>query len=543
MKSKTLQILFVCLVLGIGQVTGSYAAEVVVQLEISAEVLSWGHSVDISKDTFIASNPGYTGNGGGAHIYALNNKNEWELQAKFDSEAGFRTWFGWDVSLEEDTAVIGAKEDGGRIKAGEREGVGHGPGFVYVYVRNEDGEWNEQALFTSNDKETDDSFGTAVSLSGDTVAVGSPLDDDAGSSSGSVYIFVRNGDKWTEQTKITAADAAEGDRFGFDVSLDGNTLIVGAPLDDDAGSKSGAAYVFVRSGEAWTQQAKLLAAGLDKGDNLGVSVSLSKSAAIVGSYWDDDAGSKSGAAYIFARSGGTWIEQAKLTASDARAGDNFGFAVAINANRALVGAPLKAGRDQAAGAVYAFLRIGSEWKEQKATVPKDVQKGEDHGPTSGDNFGNAIALADRADFAIVGARFDTHEKGAAQGSVYIYDTKADLNIAYPVNPSSSLVTTTLGQIKRSALLQNFPNPFNPETWMPYVLATESPVTISIYNVHGQLVRQLDFGVQESGSYISRENAGYWDGKDQAGEAVSSGIYFYKLKAGTFEATRRMVILK
>jgi hypothetical protein len=543
MKGKTLQFLFVCLVLGIGQITGSYAAEVVVQLEINAEVLSWGHSVDISEDTFIASNPGYTGNGGGAHIYVLNKKNEWEVQAKFDSEAGFRTWFGWDVSLEEDTAVIGAKEDGGRIKAGEREGVGHGPGFVYVYVRNEEGEWSEQALFTSSDKENDDSFGTAVSLSGDTVAVGSPLDDDAGSSSGSVYIFVRNGDKWTEQTKITAADAAEGDRFGFDVSLDGNTLIVGAPLDDDAGSKSGAAYVFVRSGEAWTQQAKLLAADLDKGDNMGVSVSLSKSAAIVGSYWDDDAGSKSGSAYIFARSGDTWTQQAKLTASDARAGDNFGFSVAINANRALVGAPLKAGKDQAAGTVYAFLRIGSEWKEQKTSVPKDVEKGEDHGPTSGDNFGNAVALADRADFAIVGARFDTHEKGAAQGSVYIYDTKADLNIAYPVDPSSSLVTTTLGQIKRSALLQNFPNPFNPETWMPYVLATESPVTIGIYNVQGQLVRQLDFGVQESGGYVSRESAGYWDGKDQAGEAVSSGIYFYQLKAGTFEATRRMVILK
>jgi len=93
------------------------------------------------------------------------------------------------------------------------------------------------------------------------------------------------------------------------------------------------------------------------------------------------------------------------------------------------------------------------------------------------------------------------------------------------------------------LLQNFPNPFNPETWMPYALAAESPVTVDIYDAKGQLVRQLKLGVQTPGVYLSRENAAYWNGKDQLGNPVSGGVYFYTLTAGDFQATRRMVILK
>ncbi len=97
--------------------------------------------------------------------------------------------------------------------------------------------------------------------------------------------------------------------------------------------------------------------------------------------------------------------------------------------------------------------------------------------------------------------------------------------------------------KHTSLLQNYPNPFNPDTWLPYQLATDAPVTISIYNTKGQLVRQLDIGKQKAGSYLDKKNASYWNGKDQLGQSVSSGLYFYMLKAGSFMATRRMVILK
>ena len=97
--------------------------------------------------------------------------------------------------------------------------------------------------------------------------------------------------------------------------------------------------------------------------------------------------------------------------------------------------------------------------------------------------------------------------------------------------------------KKSALLQNYPNPFNPETWIPYKLAESSKVTVRIYNVTGQLIRQIDFGHKDAGFYLSKERSAYWDGQNNTSEDVASGVYFYQLQAGRFTATRKMVLLK
>ena len=103
--------------------------------------------------------------------------------------------------------------------------------------------------------------------------------------------------------------------------------------------------------------------------------------------------------------------------------------------------------------------------------------------------------------------------------------------------------TILGDIKRTSLMQNFPNPFNPETWIPYYLAEDASVTVRIYNVKGELIRSIEVGKQEAGTYTSRKRAGYWDGKDNNGQSVASGIYFYQLLADDFSETRRMVVMK
>ena len=97
--------------------------------------------------------------------------------------------------------------------------------------------------------------------------------------------------------------------------------------------------------------------------------------------------------------------------------------------------------------------------------------------------------------------------------------------------------------EKFALLQNYPNPFNPETWMPYLLAKDAHVTITIYNINGQAVRTLNLGNQDAGEYTIKERAAYWDGRDNFGEKVAGGIYFYTLQAGKFTATRRMLIVK
>ena len=97
--------------------------------------------------------------------------------------------------------------------------------------------------------------------------------------------------------------------------------------------------------------------------------------------------------------------------------------------------------------------------------------------------------------------------------------------------------------EETALLANYPNPFNPETWIPYQLAESAEVTLTIYGMNGEIVRRLAVGYQAAGMYQSRSRAAYWDGRNQLGEPLASGLYFYTLTAGEFTATRRMLILK
>jgi hypothetical protein len=96
---------------------------------------------------------------------------------------------------------------------------------------------------------------------------------------------------------------------------------------------------------------------------------------------------------------------------------------------------------------------------------------------------------------------------------------------------------------KSALLQNFPNPFNPETWIPYQLAQNASVTVRIYNLKGQSIRTIELGQKAAGTYLTKDRAVYWDGQDNVGEKVASGMYFYMLQAGEFMSTRRMVIIE
>ena len=97
--------------------------------------------------------------------------------------------------------------------------------------------------------------------------------------------------------------------------------------------------------------------------------------------------------------------------------------------------------------------------------------------------------------------------------------------------------------ERNALLQNFPNPFNPETWIPYQLKEDREVTVQIYSTAGNLVRQLDIGYKQAGLYVNQDRAAYWDGKNSAGETVASGVYFYSIRAGDFYTTRKMTVLR
>ena len=221
--------------------------------------------------------------------------------------------------------------------------------FVFALCSRASGTtWTQQQKLTAADRANLDRFGRRVSISGDYAIVAAYWDDDRGNDSGSAYIFTRSGTTWTQQQKLTASDGQGGDNFGFSVSISGDYAIVGAAFDDGQSSNTGSAYIFTRSGTTWTQQQKLTASDEQNGDDFGASVSISGDYAIIGA---DEVGSSTGSAYIFTRSGTTWTQQQKLTASDAASGDHFGFSVSISGDYAIVGAYLD---DSEKGSAYVF---------------------------------------------------------------------------------------------------------------------------------------------------------------------------------------------
>ncbi|MFC2031990.1 PKD domain-containing protein [Chloroflexota bacterium] len=233
----------------------------------------------------------------------------------------------------------------------------------------------EEIKLTASDGAADDSLGLSVSIDGDTALVGAAGDDDKGVYSGSAYVYVRSGTTWTEQAKLTASDGAADDFFGYSVSISGDTALVGAYLDDDNGSNSGSTYVYVRSGTTWTQQAKLTASDGAADDSFGYSVSISGDTALVGACYDDDNGSNSGSACVYVRSGTTWTQQAKLTASDGAADDFFGYSVSISGDTALVGAWGDQDKGVESGSTYVYVRVLNQPPVADANGPYMVQLG------------------------------------------------------------------------------------------------------------------------------------------------------------------------
>src|SRR5262245_2799498 len=315
-----------------------------------------------------------------------------------DSAAGDA--FGVSVASSDDTALVGAYVD-------DHPGASNA-GSAYVFIRS-GSEWTQQAKLVAADAGADDLFGVSVAVWGDPALVGAINDDhEGGTLAGSAYVFVRSGSVWTQQAKLIASDAAANDRFGTSVALSGDTAVIGAYLDDHAGGiDAGSAYVFVRSGSVWTQQAKLMASDAAANDWFGHSSALSGDTAMVGAVQDDHAsGTNAGSAYVFVRSGSEWTQQAKLIASDAAAFDFFGQSAALFGDTALVGAT----GSSTPGSVYVFVGGGSQWTQQTELIASD--------PDVNDQFGSRVALSE--DTALVGAFHNDHAGGADAGSAYLF---------------------------------------------------------------------------------------------------------------------------
>ena len=285
-------------------------------------------------------------------------------------------------------------------------------GAVYVF-RASDGE--QLATLTADDGAADDGFGYSVAIDGDTIVVGSRNDDDGGSNSGSVYIFRKSwfGDTYAQMAKLTASDAAAGDCFGTSVAIDGNTVVVGASGDDDGGSGSGSAYVFrtTDGGATYVEVAKLTASDAASNDWFGVSVAIDGDTLVIGAWGDDHGGFYAGSAYVYRTSdgGATYDQVAKLTASDAASMDLFGEFVAIDGTTVVVGA-YGAGTG---GAVYAFRTTddGATYDEVAKLTATDA--------AVYDKFGTSVAVDGGT--IVVGAQGDD-DAASGSGSVYVFRT-------------------------------------------------------------------------------------------------------------------------
>ena len=254
--------------------------------------------VGISGDYAIVGAPNNADGGfnsGSAYIFHRTGTNTWDAGTKIlASDAAVNDYFGYSVAIDGDYAIAGAFRDNSAR------------GSAYIFHRTGTNTWDAGTKIVASDAANGDLVGFSVGISGDYAIVGAYGNDDGGGNSGSAYIFRRTGtNTWDAGTKILASDAAGGDNFGQSVAIDGDYAIVGGHLNDDTGSNSnsGSAYIFRRTGtNTWDTGTKILASDAAETDWFGYSVGISGDYAISGARFNDDGGSDSGSAYIFLKS-------------------------------------------------------------------------------------------------------------------------------------------------------------------------------------------------------------------------------------------------
>jgi hypothetical protein len=406
--------------------------------------------------------------------------------------AGAGDTFGRRAAIAGDTLIVGAPFERGSatIVNGPDDDLALLAGAAYVFQRDPGtGDWLQQAYLKASNAEENDQFGTDVAIDGDTVVVGAPLEDELGENVGAAYVFVRDGETWTEQailrrpdgepfyfiqvpnevaisgdtivvsaffydvvyvferdpvsgvwsagTTISDPNPQTVDRFGYGLAIDGDTILIGAITADNL---AGAAYVYVRDGNGWTQQAYLQGANTEDGDRFGSSVAISGDTLAVGAFMEDsnatgvggDQGDNgavdSGAVYVFTREAGVWSQQAYVKATNTGANDRFGGRVSLSGDRLAVAAHFEDGTaedegdDPAhvnSGAVYVYTRAGTVWS------PVTRLKASNHGGE--DQFGYGLGLS--ASTLVAGALFESSDPAFGEdnnlllnsGAAYVFD--------------------------------------------------------------------------------------------------------------------------
>ena len=423
-----------------------------------------------------------TRDAGAVYIFTRTGTS-WSPQAYVKASNGdVRDNFGHSLSLSNDgnTLAVGViREDSNAtgINGNQSDNTASGSGAVYVFTRT-GAIWSQQAYVKASNAEAGDQFGGSVNLSGDgnTLSVGAfgedsnavGIDGNQADNSigfaGAVYVFMRTGSTWSQQTYVKASNTGV-DAFGVSVSLsnDGNTLAVGANTEgsnatgingdqaDNSAIGAGAVYVFTRVSSAWSQQAYIKASNTEAGDFFGNSLSLSGdgNTLVVGAINEssnasgidgnqaDNSVNAAGAAYVFARAGSTWSQQAYVKAGNTGANDNFGLSVSLSndgnimavgtvsesSNASGIGGDQTDNSASVSGAVTVFRRMNSIWNQQAYVKASNT--------AANDSLGNSVSLSGNGDTLAAGANFEesnatgvggnqSDNSAGGAGAVYLY---------------------------------------------------------------------------------------------------------------------------
>lgn len=422
---------------------------------------NFGNSVAISGDTMVIGSPS-SANDGSVYVYRWNGSG-WNQEQKISGPniaAGPQTGFGRVVAVSGNTLVIGANVD-------DTAASDAGAAFIYERIA---GVWNLQQKITASNAAANDNFGDAIAMDGDTIVVAAPSADAGGTDRGSVYAFVKSGSVWSQQQILPPiTGAANGDkvgegnalsitgdtvavgarsaasnngrvglykrqigswsvdtvlsspdsgtdttgRFGSAVSVRGDTLAVGALTSAKTVATGGGAYVFRRTSGTWGASSSgvlVIPAGLANGDNYGNAIAVGNDYLIVGAQGGP---ANTGSAFAFKFRDGEWLSDTKLIPLDAATGDSFGYAVAVDAEFAVVSAQaddLPSLTD--AGSAWVFSRENNQWLAGDMTFT---------GSTPGASDLNGQACAIDGDYAVSGAEGATDTGAVNSGVVYIWN--------------------------------------------------------------------------------------------------------------------------
>lgn len=433
-----------------------------------------GYSVAIDGDTMVVTAPfedsnasGVNGSqtndtlidSGAAYVFGRSGSN-WVLQAYLKApNPGTNDHFGVSAAISGDIIVVGAwLEDSAATGVNGATGseAAADSGAAYVYVRS-GATWAYNAYLKASNTGAADGFGYAVGISGNTIVVGALYEDSSGvgpggvqtnnnaPNSGAAYVFTRSGNSWTQQAYLKPSNTGSEDLFAISVAVDANTIVVGASQEDsgartingaqtDTALEAGAAYVFVRNGAAWSQQAYLKTSNADAGDRFGHSVSVrgdllvagaiseAGAATLVNGNQASNAMAQAGAAYVFQRTGAAWAQQAYLKSSNPDQQDQFGMSVAAGEHSVLIGVSHEDSSAQLtdgnaadngridSGAAFLFVRNGTTWTKEAYLKASASERG--------GRFGWSVAMS--GDRAIVGSSGDFTNNYTGSGFAALY---------------------------------------------------------------------------------------------------------------------------